>query len=493
MPRYAQTLTLIAFILIPLACFTACDSSDDACRITQNDDGSSSITCADGSSLTVSGGSVSSSATIAPGEFLALSHPFAEGGATFAAQIRVDGVLHDYTAFAHLFDSALRDPIIFAPETEDIEITDKAEADLLKDGNIAVVWAQEEADNRDHLRLRIYSPEGMDMGVDPTFGPSDANSEVGYVALVALESGDFVVAWTDYEDDSLQFQRFDKDGVPQGDAVDFGAHDSETDISLCATDDGFAAAFNDAGESSHVVETYDATGTLKDRIATLTSEEAYSGIQIRRFSNGRFVLARERSVAPNDTFETTLTFMDADGSNVNDIFLGGRSISEHPYIAISPDDRVIVAYEESGPDIGLYGVFESDGSVVRPMNQFTHAEPDGVAVAVLPNGNFIIAFNEDESENGLYNVFNSEGKREASDLFFGGFAVPDARGVRDIVTVGDSFWILNEPYHDPYGLRFDVISLGTLRLVDMGNGEVRLYNHGSVAVESILSATGSNN
>lgn len=478
-----------AALVLMLAFLAGCGSSDATCTIVDNGDGTRTLSCDDGTSLVVDGRTVSASGTIAPGDALSLSHDFADGAATYQAQFHLDGLVHDHTVYDQVFDPAVRDPLVFAPVPPMGGLAGIASAELLAGGNVAVVWSQEEMDGFYHFRVRVYTPAGVDTGADPIFGPSD---DLQGVSMAALDGGGFVVAWADSGPDLLQYQVFDAAGALVGGTEDFGAHMIQQSISLSpANGGGFVATFVGEMGLSHVVEAYDAAGVFESRIATLPSALPAPGPQVRRFSDGRLVLSRRARDSVTLRDQNLLTFLAADGSGAIDVFLSEPSPTGSTSVAISAGDQVMVAYEEAGSDIGVYGVFESDGTTVRGMNQFTAHEPFGSRVAAAPGGGFVIAFSEDESANGIMNVYDGEGRLEASDILFGGIAYPSDEGLLDAVNVGDTLWLLNRPHTLGHGLRFDILSRGTLRLVDAGGGEVRLENHGAVTVDAVLSATGS--
>ena len=247
-----------------------------------------------------------------------------------------------------------------------------------------------------------------------------------------------------------------------------------------------------ADATRQVVVAYDIDGNVVETLATLENvTDPDEEMELRRLPNGNLLLLRQRVEGNEDNRQAVATFLGTDGTVQVERVISTTYVSGDFGVAVSTDGHIVVSMEESASDVGLYAVYTQDGTVIRAPGQFTDSEPSGVAAGVFGDGSFLLAFSDDESTSGVMQNLSRTGTPTSLPILFGGNVTPGYRSVGDILPVSDhEAWIAYKPYEFDHGFRILPVTKGYLSLVNLGGGVVRLYNHGAVTVDAVVTATG---
>jgi hypothetical protein len=241
------------------------------------------------------------------------------------------------------------------------------------DGNFVVVWTSEGQDISDSgVFAQRYNAAGVRLGDE--FMVNTTTTDTQFVPAVAMDdSGDFVIAWTSYNQDGydsgVYAQRYSASGQPQGD--EFQVNSMTTDRQRYPS-----VAMDQSGDFVIAWESYGQDGAMY-------------GIYAQRFNSS--------GVAQGGEFRVNTTTAGTQ-----------RGAS----VAIDSDGDFVVTWQSHGQDASGYGVYARRFNALGAplggefrVNTLTAGDQRAPAAAMDDVGNFVITWESENQDGSLYGVY----------------------------------------------------------------------------------------
>lgn len=240
-------------------------------------------------------------------------------------------------------------------------------------GNFAVVWESIDQDGNLHIYARCFSADGTPLGGDiEVTGTAISTSTLTTKPSVAIESsGNFVVAWENYDDananEDIYARRFDANGTALG--ADFRVNattandQTAAQVAMNASGDfviAWQSAAQDGDGNGIYAQLYGATGTvLKSEflVNTVTASEQ-TAPAVTMNADG-FVAAWESLGQDGDGKGIYARRYDASGAALGSEFqVNAETAKDQSTPAVSMNaDGFVVAWESAGQDGGGKGIY----------------------------------------------------------------------------------------------------------------------------------------
>ncbi|MFH1811136.1 MAG: metallophosphoesterase [Pseudomonadota bacterium] len=270
--------------------------------------------------------------------------------------------------------------------------------------------------------------------------------------VAAAASGDFVVVW---EDDSST-----ADGAGNHDILVRGFHaggcEAFSDLVVNVATAGqqtapavamdavgnFVVAWADDNDGNGSFQIY-ARGFAADgsqRFATFTVNSAAAGQQIEpavaMAPDGRFVVAWQDSPTSNGLYQIRMRGFEANGSERftdRSVHADSAGTRLHPSLALDDSARLVVAWQDDSDGNGVYQIhargFLADASerfALRTVNSVAAGQQRKPVVAADASGGFVVAWEDDQDGDGQFQILAR------------GFTSAGAARLADFSVAGDS-------------------------------------------------------
>lgn len=467
-----------------------------------------SVTNAANNGTTVLGGNnfKQVSGTIAPGEYLELSHELTSFD--YQAKFVHQNYIYDYRDYSRLFSPILSSPVQILPNKiihEDIEYflgwapQSRISTERLSNGNIVVSanFKNDQSPLPYLLYMRIINSSGETI-VEIKDIPRDERSRA-----TALKEGGFVLAFIDREtqmvtnEDTqeqseevhhvLKFKIFSNAGSVIVPVTSTGLEDAAGSFGISPSGNGFFIYKID--NSKIKILKYSETGILLQTYNL--DNESNNNLVMRSLSNGNFMAFY--SAYSNETSTINASFYSDTGqlishkTIVND-YIGGDGAS----VCISPNNNIFVRYESGGPDASSYVLFNQDGGILTGPRHLNNYEAFGHGCGTFGN-NFAAIDVEDESLVAAMRIIKSDGALYPHEVIISDASTPtDYQYELKTLPISEKeMFLFYKSYQSSLGFLFHKVSPGMLELKATSDKTVRLYNYGAVSVPATISVIGS--
>jgi hypothetical protein len=294
-------------------------------------------------------------------------------------------------------------------------------------GNFVAVW---EDDNDGNGVGQIYA-RGFDADGNALFNQIAVNSVAAgqqrHPSVAIDDTGKFVVAWEDDQDD---------DGAPEIMVRGFNAngterfHDFNVNTNLtgpqtrpsvaCDKTGNFAVAWEDDTDGNGFYQIYARgfTAAGAQRIATFTVNTAAAGEQfnpaIAMAAAGDFVVAWEDDQDDDGNFQIYARgFTSTGGNRFAQKAVNANAGGQHtrPSIGMADNGDFVVAWEDDNDANGFYQAYMR-GYTIAGVQRFAETAANSVgdgqqyapSVGVRSDGAFAVAWEDDQDQNGSYQI-----------------------------------------------------------------------------------------
>ncbi len=449
--------------------------------------------CSDDNYYTTGGLSATESGNILPGEYLSLSHDLQNGA--FDAQIMVDGALYDYSEYPNLFSPAAKDPIEVWERDDVHELRDGVSMIELSDGNIAIVFALHDVSSSvatNKLEYRKLDKSGNILESSTIYSSTtpDTISENGLLYITELIGGEIAIS-TDISEEPVVILSNDQ-GVIIGTPLTFTFSDIYYRPHIApADDDGFLLPYFVDATPLDILTLghFNLDGNLESVITTVSNAlDSIREIQVFRLTDGGILLIYMEEQGRGEN--PVIILMDADGTKRETIQVdSGIPTPKQGYsVAQAADETIYLSYEIQSSDNLMLMAFDPQGTIIIPLEIVTGVEPDFSAIGVFEDGEVMVAYSLEDSDALSFSVFSNEGRFLSKSLMTEAQTRDRAENLLPISN--QEMWIQARPVDEFMSLDILPTSRNYLKLVNYSDTEVRLYNHGSNAVDAVIFGLG---
>lgn len=445
-------------------------------------------------------GSAFASASLAPGDYLALEHGLGAGDKHYEAQFSWNGVVYDHRDFPTLLPghAVERSWSVSVPEWR--SYYDDVSAVGLSSGDLALAF--EGCCNLDfespELWIQIVEPDGTLVADLPSLVENSVGDRTyNDPRMLALEDGGFVlvVETTERVDGQYvygaQLDQYDATGTLVSSEQLFDNPEQQiykTELALLPGY-GFAVAYagNDESTGEDLMELvfYDnAGGSASYSLDSVVDDT----VRLAGLPDGRLAVLCELT-APSGQDSVGVMFMQADGTVESEVILHENYITDDLALVYGSQDTLLVAAESGGPDLPFYAVLGADGSVIQPATALNGIEHDAITAGAFPDGDFLFMLAEDESNAPMTWVVDAQGALLRPMVVGDITVVPDdSRGAFITSTVDNTVGHFVGSYDSDIAPRYTVYTKGLLELRVESEDEVRLYNETPNTLDVTLAA-----
>ncbi len=290
-------------------------------------------------------------------------------------------------------------------------------------GNFVVVWTStdQDGDNNGVFGQR-YSSSGMPSGTEFQVNTYTIGQQA-HPSINCDASGNFVVAWQSFDQDGdgwgVFSQRYNSAGVAQGNEFQVNTYttdDQSYPALSCDSTGNFVVVWESYAQDSNnsngiFSQRYNSTGAAQGnefQVNTYTTgEQRYPAIASD--ANGNFVVAWESKDQDGDNYGIFAQRYDNTATKRGTEFQVNTYTTNFQYTAAVASDKAgnfVVAWESYKQDGDEQGVFAQryDSSGVKQgsefqVNQYTTAAQDDVALAFDGAGNFVVVWESKQDGN----------------------------------------------------------------------------------------------
>jgi hypothetical protein len=287
-------------------------------------------------------------------------------------------------------------------------------------GNFVVVWHSVPGQDGDGAGVfgQRYDSEGVPLGTEFLVNSFTTGQEF-HPSVASDASGNFVVVWRNYSvgNGGIFGQRYDSEGVAQGGEFRVAAGNDTAYPSVASTANGnfvvvwveyFSGGFGTRGQR------YDSQGVPQGNQFVVSSDDLQYDPKVASDASGNFVVVVQSISFPNGTFEIFGNRFDSQG-----VPLGGFVVNSYttghqsgPSVASDASGNFLVVWASPGQDGSGDAVFgkryDSEGTVQGEefqINSFTTASQALPSAAVTDTNRFVVtwqSFGQDGNNNGIF-------------------------------------------------------------------------------------------
>jgi hypothetical protein len=442
------------------------------------------------------------SGTLAPGEFLSLTHELG-AGAYAEAQFTWEGVVYDARDYATLRPGHVGTGSWLRGSGAD-GYTGRLGAARLASGDVVVAQGTFTGDWDDEFfSVDILGWDGSPVAHADTL-PEEWSDADGYgdrydPQVVALADGGFVVLFeVDASSESvgwyeaIEVHRYDDAGLLLGTEL---LGDSDVEYSSAhavpTAAGGFAAALygwdDDADDDVLDVVTWaPGAGASSFRVADVDD----SDVRIAELPDGRFGILAERWLSEDEPDGIEYLVVQTDGTIDAATRLQNSYMQEDSDVVVGHDGTVLVTAESGGPDLPFYAVFDLDGAVILPATGMSGWENDQIHAGAFADGDFLVIVWEDDSNAPMTWVMDAQGAILRPMVVGDITVVPDDTRGAFIPGPGNTLGFVAASYESELPAHLATYTKGLLELRIESDTEVRLYNETPDTLDVTIAAHG---
>ncbi|HWR04557.1 MAG TPA: cadherin-like domain-containing protein, partial [Humidesulfovibrio sp.] len=284
----------------------------------------------------------------------------------------------------------------------------------LSGGRFVVAWAAADADGYG-VWCNVFDAGGNPLGQERRVN-TWTEKDQSHVSVSSLSGGGYVVAWASEGQNgpytSIQAQRFDDAGVPQGGEFRVNASAQSENLMPVVTgmaDGGFMIAWSgyqaDGDNWGACARRFDASGIAQggDILLNTTSQDIQSMPQIASLAGGHFVAVWQSNLQDGSSTGVYAQIFDSKGGKIGGELQINTWTDDYqgaPQVVTLAGGGFVVAWTSYFEDMSYHGIyarrFGEDGSPLGP--EFIVNEDDRAGsqlyprLAALPDGGFAVSW-----------------------------------------------------------------------------------------------------
>jgi hypothetical protein len=290
-------------------------------------------------------------------------------------------------------------------------------------GRFVVAWEDNGGDQFYQVKVRGFKADGTQRFSQRTVN-TDATGQQRKPAVATDAEGNFVVVWEDDGGDGkyqIKARGFKADGSQRFSqrTVNSVAKGQQRHATIAMNANGqFVVVWeDDGGDGIYQIKARGFNADGSERFSQRTVNAVAAGQQYRPAigmdAAGNFVVAWEDDQGSDGIYQIKARGFRPDGSLlfgqilVNTVATGQQ---RKPNVAVHPDGRFVVAWEDSGGD-DVYQIkaraFGPDGHELwgqLKVNRLSSGQQRAPAVAIAPSGQFVVAWQDDLEKNNWWEI-----------------------------------------------------------------------------------------
>lgn len=437
-------------------------------------------------------GSVVVTDTLAPGEYLSLTHGLGAGDKAYEAQFTWNGVVYDHHDYPTLRPAHADGGVWYAIADIDGYHGEIAGAVLLSGETVFVQDVDTNDGDEEFYVVQLRDAAGtVTASLDTlttSWSDDDGYGDLYDPVVVAVGDGGFVLFAEIYAEDygsgeeleGVIMRRYDSAGGLVGTESfgDWGDARRYSSVSAISTaDGGFAAVLggwdDDTGNGFTRVVEWESGSGLRD--FALADTEGSHG-HLLQLDDGRLAMLVERRLAEDAPDGIDLLIAQPDGTLDAEVRLQDSSLTEDAALVLGSQGTILVAAESGGPDLPFYAVLDTDGNVVQPPTGMSGWENTMIEAAAFPDGDFFVLVTEDDSLAPMTWVVGAQGGLLRPMVVGDLTVVPDYDPGFFLPSDGNTVSHVAPSYDGSTPAFQSTYTKGLLQLRVVSDEEVRLYN-----------------